>query len=67
MRSVRPEGVAHVMRVLRERLVRDAKPQEVVAPVMTQSVDSGNKAEIAEEIARQMQVVCDEELLLRKT
>ena len=69
LRSVRPEGVAHVMRVFRERLVLDATGQ---IPVTTATVPGGTedkliKAEIADEINRQMQVVCDEELLVRKT
>lgn len=65
LRSVRPEGVAHVMRVFRERLVIGAAGAEAPAPAPEAAADSGTRAEIAEEIARQMRIVCDEELLVR--
>lgn len=63
LRAVRPEGVAHVMRVFQERLVIDAV--KAAAPMPEAAADPGARAEIAEEIARQMRVVCDEELLVR--
>lgn len=65
LRSVRPEGVAHVMRVFRERLVIGAAGAEAPAPVPEAAADAGTRADIAEEIARQMLIVCDEELLVR--
>lgn len=64
LRAVRPEGVAHVMRVFQERLVIDAVKAAAPAPEEA-AADPGARAEIAEEIARQMRVVCDEELLVR--
>lgn len=63
LRSVRPEGVAHVMRVFRERLVIGAGGAAVMAKPAI--VDTAARADLGQEIARQMHVSCDEELLVR--
>jgi len=63
LRSVRPEGVAHVMQVFRERLVIGAQEGAVTAESL--SGRSSTHDQIVEHIARQMQVVCDEELQVR--
>ena len=64
LRGIRPEGVAHVMRVFRERLVAGAGVKAPVAPPVAE-VSTSDHQSIADEIARQMNVVCDEELLVR--
>ncbi len=64
LRSVRPEGVAHVMRVFRERLVTGAEESSPV-PAESAVAETAARSDIAAEIDRQMRVVCDEELLVR--
>lgn len=58
LRSVRPEGVDHVMRVFREVLVIRDQPQASVPPTLA-------NAEADPEYLRQANVVCDEEMLVR--
>ncbi|MDA7430293.1 GSCFA domain-containing protein [Primorskyibacter aestuariivivens] len=58
LRSVKPKGVAHVMRVFRERLVVGAGSDIVAEPSRTDETPD-------EEYIRQLEVVCDEELLVR--
>jgi hypothetical protein len=62
LREIRPEGVAHVMDVFRQRLVIGAgavMPQAAAEPG-----DRDARAAIADEMQRQQFVVCDEELLV---
>jgi hypothetical protein len=64
LRSVRSEGVTHVMQVFRERLVIGAQQEALTAESMSER--SSTHEQIVEHIARQMQVVCDEELQVRE-
>ena len=57
LRSVRPEGVAHVMRVFRDILVTGAETAPLPEPAEDSAPD--------EDYERQADVVCDEEMLLR--
>ncbi len=61
LRSIRPEGVAHAMDVFRQRLVKGAAA-EATAPTPD---PHHSRDDIADEITRQMFVVCDEELQVR--
>jgi len=63
LRGVRHEGVDHVMRVFRERLVTGA--ETVAAAAEPAPAAASDRQSIADEIARQMAVVCDEELQVR--
>jgi len=62
LREIRPEGVAHVMDVFREKLVHGA--ETVVKPETAAEADETSRKNIEAEISRQMYVVCDEELLV---
>lgn len=64
LRGIRPEGVDHVMRVFRERLVTGAVAAAAPEPTVAADKSAARDA-IADEIARQMSVVCDEELLVK--
>lgn len=63
LRGVRPEGVDHVMRVFRERLVTGAETGTATAEPAPAA--ASDRQSIADEIARQMAVVCDEELQVK--
>lgn len=63
LRGIRPEGVAHVMGVFRRALVIGAQQGAPRAALPAQAGDA-RAARIEQDIAAQMDIVCDEELLL---
>ena len=66
LRGIRPEGVAHVMGIFRDTLIVGADGAALPDP---DPIDDETEAErqksIADAIAKEMHVVCDEELLVR--
>lgn len=63
LRGIQPEGVAHVMDVFRQRLVMGAaKPAHTPQPEADALDIERVRRDIADEAARQMFVICDEEL-----
>ena len=72
LRSVRPSGVAHVMGVFRQRLVvgvqlktGEGQPEAAAQRQLEQEQAEQQRAKLADEMGREMDLICDEELLVR--